>query len=368
MLEKRLLRTLMGLLLLFSYYFTPANACTGILLKAEDKSTVYGRTMEWGTFDLNSRVTIIPRGYSFTGLTPEGKNGKKWETKYGVVGLDMLEKDFLADGINERGLAVGLFYHPGFAKYMSYEKDKARNTITAVDVVAYILTQFDTLKEVRNGMQDIRVVAVYEEALRKQVDAHWIVTEPSGESLIIEYINGELRIFDNPLGIITNAPTYDWHMINLRNYINLSAVAIPAQNIKDLDFTRLSGSGLPGDFTPPSRFVRAVAWSQTARELKDSEETIYELFRILDNFNVPLGSAEGSDNEDTNLNGMRSATIWTTAWDLKNKILYFHTQHNRRVRKVELQMINFFKLEEINHIQLDDDPKKQDIKDITPAN
>ena len=355
--------------LLFACSLTPASACTGIRLIAKDGATVYGRTMEWGTFDLNSRVAIVPRGYSFNGLTPDGYNGKKWRAKYGVVGLDMLEKDLLADGMNEKGLAAGLFYHPGFAEYMEYKKDQADNTITAVDVVSYILTQFATINEVKQGMQDVRVVAVVEKAIGIPVQGHWMVTEASGKSIVIEYLDGELSIFDNPLGVITNAPTYDWHMTNLRNYVNLSAVALPAKKVEELDFAPLGGGsgmiGLPGDYTPPSRFVRAVAWSQTARPLKNSDEAVYELFRILDNFNVPLGAAEGSDSEATNLKGMRSSTIWTTAWDLSKKMLYFHTQHNRRVRKVELDRIDFSE-RKIGHIQLDD-RKEQDIKDITPA-
>jgi choloylglycine hydrolase len=69
---------------------TSASACTGIRLIAEDGSTVYGRSMEWGTFDLHSRIAIIPSGYSFRGLTPDGYNGKEWKAKYGVVGLDMI--------------------------------------------------------------------------------------------------------------------------------------------------------------------------------------------------------------------------------------------------------------------------------------
>ena len=116
-------------------------------------------------------------------------------------------------------------------------------------------------------------------------------------------------------------------------------------------------------YTPPSRFVRAVAWTQTARPLEKSDEAIYELFRILDNFNVPLGAAEGSDSEKTNLKGMRSSTIWTTGWDLTQKVLYFHTQHNRRVRQVTLNKIDFSG-KEIDHIPLDD-KKEQDVKDIT---
>jgi len=362
-----LLSALVGSLLLFSPYITIVNACTGIRLLAKDGSAVYGRTMEWGTFDLNSRVAIIPRGYEFTGLTPDGYNGKKWKSKYGIVGLDLLGKDLLADGMNEKGLATGLFYHPGFASYMKYDMSQANNSITAVDIVSFILSQFATIDEVRSGMESVRVVPVVEEAIGIPVQGHWMVTEPSGKSIVIEYLDNELRIFDNPLGVITNSPSYDWHMTNLRNYINLSAVALPTKKIEDLDFAPLGGGsgmiGLPDDFTPPSRFVRAVAWTQTARSLEKSDEAIYELFRILDNFNVPLGAAEGSNSEQTNLKGMRSSTIWTSGWDLTQKVLYFHTQHNRRARQVTLNKIDFTG-EEIAHIALDD-KKEQDIKDIT---
>ena len=178
----------------------------------------------------------------------------------------------------------------------------------------------------------------------------------------------KLKFSPNPIGVIINAPGYDWHMTNLRNYLNLSAVAFPSKRIEEINFTPLGGGsgmiGLPGDFTPPSRFIPAVAWSQTARPVENSTEAIYELFRILDNFNLPLGSAEGSDSVETDLEGMRSFTICSTAWDLSSKVLYFHTQHNRRVRKVELSRIDFSK-KEIIHIPLDD-KKEQDIKELTP--
>jgi len=367
--KKLMIVVLVGLLVLFSAHATKVNACTGIRLLAKDGSTVYGRTMEWGAFDLNSRVSIVPRGYAFTGLTPDGYNGKKWQAKYGFVALDMLEEDLFADGMNEKGLAVGLFYHPGYASYTEYDKAQANNTITAVDVVSYILSQFSTIEEVKSGLQSVKVVPVVEKAIGIPVQAHWMVTEPSGKSIVIEYLDHKLHIFDNPLGVITNAPSYDWHMTNLRNYINLSAVALPTKKIQDLNFAPLGGGsgmiGLPGDFTPPSRFVRAVAWSQTHRPLKDSDEAIYELFRILDNFNVPLGAAEGSNGDGVKLKGMRSSTIWTTGWDISKKVLYFHTQHNRRVRKVEIDKMNFSK-KDIAHIPMDE-KKEQDIKDITPA-
>ena len=370
--KKILMNVVIGSMLMFGTHMTTVDAYTGIKLTAEDKGVVYGRSMEWGSFDLISRVTIIPKGKAFTGTTPEGSTGYKWKAKYGVVGLDMLEKETLADGMNEKGLTAGLFYHPGTASYAKFDPAKSDITISAIDIVHFILTQFATVDEVREGMKKVTVVPVIEAALGISVAAHFMVTDKHDKSIVIEFFEGKTKIYDNPLGVITNAPTYDWHMTNLRNYVNLSSVAIPSQKINDLDFAPLgAGSGmigLPGDSTPPSRFVRAVASTQTARPTKTTDETIYEVFRILDNFNLALGSAEGSDGGHGSTKGMRSSTIWTTGWDTKNLIFYYHTQHNRRVRKVDLKAIDFSTMgDEVVHIPLDE-KKEQDVKDITSIN
>ena len=352
--NKKLNSILIGIILLTGTFVNYTQACTGIRLIAKDGAVVYSRTMEWGAFDLHSRIAVIPQGFSFTGITPDGENGMKWEGLYGFVGIDMLSQDAYADGVNEKGLAAGLFYHPGFASYPEYNASKADITISAKNVISFILSQYATIEEVRKGMNKVMVVPVVEEALGIPVAAHWMIASPEGESIVIEFTDGKMKIFDDPLGIITNAPTFDWHMTNLRNYVNLSAVALPDKKIDDIDFAPLGGGsgmiGLPGDFTPPSRFVRAVAWTQTARPTANAYETVYEVFRILDNFNVPLHAAEGSDGP-SKLEGMRSSTIWTSAWDLKDHILYYHTQNNRRIRAFDFEEIDFSNLgNDIIHI------------------
>jgi choloylglycine hydrolase len=345
-----------------------SHACTGVTLKAADGAVVYGRTMEWGSFDMKSRVVVIPRGYTFTARTPDGKPGMTWKTKFGVVGLDCVDKDIIVDGINERGLAVGLFYHPGYADYQKYEPAKAAETLAPTDVGQYLLSTCATIDDVRAAVERARVVAVVEPALGFPAPVHFLATESSGRAIVIEYLKGELTIFDAPLGVITNSPSYDWHQTNLRNYINLSPVALPGKKIEDLDFKPLGGGsgmiGLPGDFTPPSRFVRAVAFSQTARPTPTGPETMYELFRILDNFNVPLGASEGNGSEATK--GLRSSTAWTSGYDLKNKTMQYQTQNNRRVRQVDLKKVDFNGDKIVR--QPMDKVKQQDIEDVTPGN
>jgi choloylglycine hydrolase len=279
------------------------------------------------------------------------------------VGLDALGKDVILDGMNQTGLTAGLFYHPGFAEYQKYDPARHAESLSPTDVGVYLLSLCSTVDEARAAMSRVSVVPVVEHALGFTPPVHYLVTEPSGKAIVIEFLKGEMKIFDAPLGVITNAPSYDWHETNLRNYVNLSAVAIPDRKIADLDFRPLGvGSGmigLPGDFTPPSRFVRAVAFAKTARSTTTGEDAIYELFRILDNFNVPLGAGEGKSKT------MRSATLWTSGYDTKDKIMYYHTQHNRRVRKVDFQKIDFTTTAGLVRIPMDK-AKAQDFEDVSP--
>jgi choloylglycine hydrolase len=324
--------------------------------------------MEWGSFDLNSQVVNYPRGYKFTAHTPDKKPGLTWQGPYGFVGLDGIDAEVTLDGMNEKGLAVGGFYHPGFAEYQKYDPAKASESMGPGDVIAYLLSTSATIDDVKAAVAKVYVTPVIAPPIGIAPPAHFIVVEPGGKAIVIEYLKGEPVIFDAPLRVITNAPTYDWHEINLRNYLNLSAVALPSKKLEDMNFAPLGGGsgmiGLPGDFTPPSRFVRAVAFTQSARKTADGPETIYELFRILDNFNVPLGAAEGEGEAKTK--GMRSSTIWTTGWDTKNKALYYHTQNNRRVRMVDLTKLDFGEGREKIRFPLDKE-KVQDIENVTPV-
>ncbi|ASK53366.1 choloylglycine hydrolase [Vibrio tarriae] len=352
-----------------------ADACTGVTLKSQDGAVVFGRTMEWGSFDLQSRVVIVPRGHQFSGQTPDSKPGLNWKAQHGFIGLDApaMGEGLILDGMNEKGLTVNGFYLPGFTQYQQYDPAKSNVSIGPGDVIPYLLSTSETIDEAKLALTKVYVTPVISPSLGFAPPAHYIITEPSGKAVVIEYIKGELTIFEAPLGVITNAPNYDWHMTNLRNYLNLSHVSLPTKRIENMDFSPLgAGSGmigLPGDNTPPSRFVRAVAFSQTARSTATGSETVYELFRILDNFNLPLGAAEGAGEGEKEAKEtkdiMRSSTIWTTIYDTKNKTLYYHTQHNRRVRSIDVSKIDFVSLRKPILIPLDR-VKAEDIEDVTP--
>ena len=108
-----------------------AEACTGITLKSQDGATVLARTIEWGGSYLNSRYVVVPRGYVQQSYVPGGqKNGLKFTAAYGYVGIAVELEDFVADGLNEAGLAAGLFYFPHYGSYEAYGEGQRESTLS----------------------------------------------------------------------------------------------------------------------------------------------------------------------------------------------------------------------------------------------
>jgi len=315
-----------------------AEACTGIKLTAEDGTVVHARTLEFG-IDLDSDILMIPRGFARTGTTPDGKPGHTWTTKYASVGANGAGLPILLDGLNEKGLATGTFYFPGSAGYMPYSAGDADKTISQWEVGSYLLENFATVAEVKANLGNITVASAVLKAWGFAPEAHYVVRDATGESAVIEYVGGKLNVYDAPLGVITNSPTFDWHMTNLRNYLNFSINNAPPVKLGSMTITATGqGSGmlgLPGDFTPPSRFVRAVAFSQSVLPSKNGDDAVLQAFHILNQFDIPKGSARDRE-KDSNGNIVADYTQWTSVADLKQLRYYFRTYENSQIRMLDL--------------------------------
>ncbi len=346
-----------------------ANACTSFVIKTQDGSPIYGRTMEWGAFDLQAELVLVPRNLSFTSELGAGKKGMIWKNKYGFVAINAVKKPFVTDGMNETGLTMGVLYFPGFAKYQQLKVGEESISMNNVELSAYILGQFETVDEIREALPKIRVI--HNKDIDKVFGApsplHLIVTDNTGASIVIEYVGGILKIHDNKVGVMTNSPDYEWHILNLRNYPQLRAFGysqeMKIQGVSLTPFGAGSGMlGLPGDVTPVSRFVRAVAFTQTLITPKNVEAGINEAGRILNNFDIPRGLVrEGKSPENYHLN----FTQWSTIGDIKNKRYYWWTEHNRRMRMVDLKKLSF-EGNQTRRIPLDE-VRTEDIKDRTNA-
>lgn len=314
---------------------TASWACTGIQLKATDGAIINGRTVEFG-IPLGLSAVIIPRNYEFKGTLPDGSTGIVYKTKYAAIGGGTFGAPEIADGINEKGLAIGDFYFPGYAGYATITPENKSRALSPTEFSNWILTQFATVDEVKAGLKSIVIAPTTPKGWPNLPPFHYVVYDQSGNSIAIEPINGELKVYDNPIGVFTNSPTFDWHLTNLSNYLNLTPMNTPAPVINGFQLTPFGqGSGLhglPGDFTPPSRFVRAAIFSYTAVPADNAEQTVLQAFHILNQFDIPLGAVRSEENGKTSYD----FTAATTVRDLKNLKYYFKTYEDQSIKMIEL--------------------------------
>ncbi len=321
-------------------FSTQAFACTGITLHSEKADHVVSRSIEWGNSVLQSDLVIVPRNTAIQCQTAFGP-GLKYKNRLGYVGLSIEDKHFVVEGLNEKGLSAGLFFFPGYGQYPAYEKTQSMKTISDMEFVAWVLGSFETVAEAKKALPQMRVA----ERFKNAGTVHYRVADNTGAQIVVEIVDGKMQIFDNPIGVLTNAPGFQWHLTNLNNYMNLKPGKTSPVQWESLTL-RSPGigsgmAGLPGDITPPSRFVRAAFMVSTAPALKTGDETVLYSFKILNAFEIPIGlELENHDNPT----GLLSATQWTSASDMTNKKLYYKTMSNEKIRFIDLNTIDFSKV------------------------
>lgn len=335
---KRLLYFLM-LIVFFIVPIVPFEACTGLKLTSLDGRSVHGRTFEFG-IKVDTSVIVVPRGYSFISKTPIGE-GMAYQAKYAAVGAVCFDNMLIMDGMNEKGLSVGSFYFPGYAVYTSVTQGNKKRALSPIDFPNWIVTQFGTIEEVKAALDNVVIVPVVEIGWGNTAPPfHYVVYDKEGRSLVIEPLEGKLVVNENPLGVVTNSPTFDWHMTYLRNFINLKAKNAPPLQVNGITLTPFGqGSGmvgLPGDFTPPSRFVRAAIFSITADSSATSDEAIFQAFHILNQFDIPVGVArdvvDGVVHSDY--------TLVTVIHDPNKLKYYFRTYEDQTIKMVDLNLFD----------------------------
>ena len=315
------------------------KACTGITLHTQSNQPITARTIEWAATPLNTMLVVMPRGQKQVSFLPDGTNkGKQFVAEYGYVGIAVEDDAFVMEGVNEAGLGAGLFYFPDYGEYMPYKEEDKSLTVSDMQFVAWVLSTCATIDEMVALLPTIRVVGTDPRAST----VHWRVTEPSGRQVVVEIVNQEVKVHENPLGVLTNSPSLDWHLTNLNNYVNLAAGSVPQHAFGDLHLKAFSGGtglhGMPGDMTSPSRFVRAAIFQSTAPRLETAAETVLQAFHLLNNFDIPVGV---QFNDPSLVPAMPSATQVTIVSDLQNRRLYYRTMYNSTIRCIDMQKIEF---------------------------
>ncbi len=310
----------------------PGHACTSLTIGTADGGTMYGRTMEFG-FELDSQAIVVPRNFDFKGTGPNGEVGKTWTSKYAVAGMNALKLPILVDGVNENGLAGGILYFPGYAEYTADADADSTKSMAPWEFLTWALTSFSTVDEVKAALDGVEIVGVTMPQLGAIPPFHYTLHDETGKSIVIEPTGGKLKVFENPYGVMTNSPTFDWHLTNLSNYVKLSSEnAPPAKfNGHEVDsFGEGSGwLGIPGDPTPPSRFIRAMAFSMTSNPAPAGDTSVRLVEHIMNNFDIPKGTIRDDKK-------VADYTQWTVVADLKDRSYYVKTYEDQTLRAINL--------------------------------
>ena len=300
--------------------------CTGIAIKSLQNNYFWGRTMEF-EFEQPYNILAIPRNYTIDAYE------KPIKVKYATMGIATYHLPVLTDGVNEHGLAGGMFYFPGYNNYADAAAIEASGKRAAVaeEVVTYILTTYKDVAEIKARVNSDLAVANTPNAIGTISPLHYVFQDTTGASVVLETSTpGVFEIFDNPIGVFTNRPKFDWHLTNLQNYVGLHDTVE-----KDLDVAALhvlssgKGSGLyglPGDFTTQSRFVRATFLKEFLEPVDDAA-SINGLFHVLNSFDIGKGYIVSEGAETVH------HTQYTCGYDLCARTIYFHTYQNMDIQR-----------------------------------
>ncbi len=282
---------------------------------------LFGRTLDVAA-SYGEEIIIIPRRFplSFSG-------GAKSGSHLAFIGAGMLMGGFSLcfDGMNEAGLAAAALNFPGFAKYEKCGADEP--SIASFEVIPKVLSECKTASEARMLLSSLKISDLSFSADLPPSPLHWIFSDKS-ETITVEQTENGLKIYDNPCGILTNAPEFPFHLKKLSEHASLSPKNPIGAKGEQLSFfsSGYGALGLPGDFSSPSRFIRASFLSKYTSIAGDA---VNAFFHIMDSVSIPDGVM--LDGE-----GIAHKTVYTSCMDTAAATYYFHTYKNRSIRSVTL--------------------------------
>jgi len=335
-----------------------ARACTTILVTDASGRAYHGRTLEYSSL-LPMDMTYFPAGTKVVSSTPSGEAGLTFDTKYPILGMSFqvvpsAKQVAFAEGINDQGVSFSANWLTGTDSPV-VGKDAAR-ILAASDFGAWVLGNFKTVEEVKEAMRNGQTefwVPVSPLDPEAPLPLHYAINDKSGNSIVVEFTDGKVNIYDNPVGVMTNGPFFPWHLTNLQNYTFSNVDKDTAQLGKLKIATQDGGialSALPSAETSQGRFVKAAFYANYVRKAKTPDEAIVTLAHLMNNFDRPydltVDEAGGTGDGVRSSSTSSEVTTWTTLQDLSRNLLYF-----RSIEAMNWAVIDMGKLKDVKQIK-----------------
>jgi len=302
--------------------------CTAATYTTKDH--YFGRNLDL-EFSYNETVTVTPRNYPF-----QFRKVKALESHYAMIGMAFVVDNYplYYDATNEKGLSMAGLNFPENADYK--QEAEGKDNVTPFEFIPWILGQCSTIKEVKELLGRINLININFSEKLPLSPLHWMISDRN-ESITVESVKEGMKIYDNPVGILTNNPTFDIQIFNLNNYVNVtreiaenrfsSAIAL------DVYSRGMGEIGIPGDLSSSSRFVKAAFTKLNSVSGTSESESISQFFHILGSVNQERGCVRLAEDR-------YEITIYSSCCNVDKGVYYYKTYENSQITGVDMHNEN----------------------------
>lgn len=302
--------------------------CTAATYKTKD--FYFGRTLDY-EFSYKDEVTITPRNFPFHFI----EKGNI-DTHYAIIGMAYVTENYplYYDAINEKGLAMAGLNFVGNAVYK--EKIEGYDNIAQFEFIPWLLSQCATVREARGLIEKMNLLNIPFNDKLPLAQLHWIIAD-NERAITVESVKEGIKIYENPVGVLTNNPPFDKQMFELNNYMHLSTKSPENKFSTDLNletYSRGMGAiGLPGDLSSQSRFIRAAFVKMNSVSADTENESVSQFFHILNSVDQQRGCCQLE-------NGKYEITIYTSCCNANKGIYYYTTYNNHQITAINMHNEN----------------------------
>ncbi|WP_282192255.1 choloylglycine hydrolase [Romboutsia ilealis] len=303
--------------------------CTSLSIKSNKGHNFFGRNMDLA-YDFNQSVLIIPRNYQIQNKV----TGDMAKNKYAIIGMGTIIDNHptLADGMNEKGLACAGLNFDGYS-YVEENIVPGKKNIAPYDFIYWVVANHETVDEVKQTIENLELVKIPINERTPLPTLHWMIVDKTGKSIVVEKTKDKFAVYDNPVGVMTNNPTFDWHLTNLNEYMKITPNH--PENVKwsDKELTPLgvgAGTlGIPGDFESVSRFIRIAYIRAHMPSIEDEITAVTQFLHMLDYVIMVKGGVITKD-------GLEDITRYSSCMDQERGIYYYRNYNNNRINAIDM--------------------------------
>lgn len=304
--------------------------CTSFSSVTKDGLHLLSRTYDFFGDLSQNRISVVRSGDVFSlGLSDDAEN---YTSKYGFLGMAIqgLKTPFFVDGVNEKGLMGCLLNFPDYGHFNT--NPAAEFSVHPGIFPSLIFASCSSVEEVSFFVNGVNITD--EPVYGAKMSCHYIFSDSSGETIVVEPLKDGIKVYRDTVGVMANSPSYDWHMINLRNYVSIDNEHPEPKEILGKTFAAIGNGtggsfGLPGGYGSPARFVRLAFAKEFAPDVEGEVSAVVQAMHSLSSVDVPPGFLKHKEGCE--------ATLCITSICSESRMYYYSPSSNRRINAISLE-------------------------------